>query len=82
MSFLYEKFGVQGKPDPREQGKMQRVKAIEKVFLIFIIGSICGYIFETIVVLFQKGHFEIRQGVIYGPFIPVYGLGGIMYYII
>ena len=59
----------------------EKFKAIEKVFLIFIIGSICGYIFETIVVLFQKGHFEIRQGVIYGPFIPVYGLGGIMYYI-
>ena len=49
----------------------EKFKAIEKVFLIFIIGSICGYIFETIVVLFQKGHFEIRQGVIYGPFIPV-----------
>lgn len=59
----------------------EKFKKIEKVFLIFIIGSICGYIFETIVVLFQKGHFEIRQGVIYGPFIPVYGLGGIMYYI-
>lgn len=52
----------------------EKFRQLEKVFIIFIIGSICGYIFETIVVLFQKGHFEIRQGVIYGPFIPVYGL--------
>ena len=34
-----------------------------------------------IVVLFQKGYFESRQGLIYGPFTPVYGIGGIAYYI-
>ena len=34
------------------------------------------------VVLFQKGHFETRQGLIYGPFIPVYGIGGMVYYIL
>ena len=52
------------------------------IFWIFIIGSILGYIFEMTVVLFQKGHFETRQGLIYGPFIPVYGIGGIVYYIL
>lgn len=36
------------------------------------IGSILGHIFEMIIVLFQKGHFETRQGLIYGPFIPVF----------
>lgn len=59
----------------------QKLKELGKVFLVFIIGSILGYIFEMIVVLFQKGHFESRQGVIYGPFTPVYGIGIIMYYI-
>lgn len=34
------------------------------------------------IVLFQKGHFESRQGLIYGPFSPVYGIGGIIYYVI
>ena len=35
-----------------------------------------------IVVLFQKGYFESRQGLIYGSFIPVYGIGAIIYYLI
>ena len=57
------------------------LKLLERVFLLFILGSILGYIYETILVLFQKGHFECRQGLIYGPFIPVYGIGGIIYYL-
>ena len=52
------------------------------IFWIFIIGSVLGYIFEMIVALFQKGFFESRQGLIYGPFTPVYGIGGIVYYIV
>lgn len=42
------------------------------IFWLFIIESILGHIFEMIIVLFQKGHFETRQGLIYGPFIPVF----------
>ncbi len=57
------------------------LKILEKIFILFIIGSVLGFLFETIVVLFQKGHFEWRKGVIYGPFIPVYGIGTIIYYI-
>ena len=63
---------------------MNKKKLLEElviIFWIFIIGSILGYIFEMIVVLFQKGYFESRQGLIYGPFTPVYGIGGIAYYI-
>lgn len=61
--------------------KKQIINEILKIFWIFIIGSIIGWIFELIVVILQTGHFEIRQGLIYGPFIPVYGIGGMMYYI-
>ena len=52
------------------------------LFWIFIIGSIAGFIFEITVVFFQKGHFELRQGLIYGPFIPVYGIGAMLYYVV
>lgn len=52
------------------------------LFWLFIIGSIAGFIFEITVVFFQKGHFELRQGLIYGPFIPVYGIGAMFYYIV
>lgn len=62
--------------------KKNLIKELIIVFWLFIIGSILGYIFEMIVVLFQKGYFESRQGLIYGPFTPVYGIGAITYYLI
>ena len=52
------------------------------LFWLFIIGSIAGFIYEVTIVFFQKGHFELRQGLIYGPFIPVYGIGAMCYYIV
>lgn len=55
---------------------------IIKLFWIFIIVSIIGCVVETIVCIVQKGHFEIRQGVIYGPFIPVYGAGAVLFYVV
>lgn len=57
-------------------------KELTILFWVFIIGSIAGFIFEVIVVFFRKGHFELRQGLIYGPFIPVYGIGAMCYYIV
>lgn len=62
--------------------KKNIIKELIIIFWLFIIGSILGHIFEMIVVLFQKGYFEARQGLIYGPFIPVYGIGAIIYYIV
>lgn len=60
--------------------KKKVIKELIVIFWIFIIGSIIGYIYEMIVVLLQKGYFESRQGLVYGPFTPVYGIGGIAYY--
>ena len=59
----------------------EKINELTKIFIIFMIGSIIGYIVEMIVALVQEGHFESRQGVIYGPFTPVYGIGIIVYYI-
>lgn len=49
-----------------------------KLCWIFLIGSFLGVVVETIwcLVLYQK--FESRQGVIYGPFNPVYGCGALV----
>ena len=54
---------------------------IIKLFWIFIIANIIGCAVETIVMLSTKGSFEIRQGVIYGPFYTVYGAGAVFFYI-
>lgn len=62
--------------------KKRVLKELIVLFWVFVVGSILGYIYEMILVLLQKGYFESRQGLIYGPFIPVYGIGGIVYYLI
>lgn len=55
---------------------------IIKLFWIFLIGSFIGYIIEMIVGLVQNGHFVSRQGLLFGPFIQVYGVGLIAYYLV
>lgn len=67
--------------------KIQKGRNLNKIFeiivngfWIFIIGSIAGSIIETIVGIFQNGIVEIRQGLVYGPFVPVYGIGLVVYY--
>ncbi len=53
-----------------------------KIFWIFIIGSLIGYIVEMMVGFVQNGHFVSRQGLLFGPFAQVYGLGILAYYFI
>lgn len=57
-------------------------KFILIIFWAFIIGSIIGYVVETIVAIVQNGHFASRQGLLYGPLIPVYGVGLVVYYLV
>ena len=61
--------------------KKSKFNEIIKIFVIFMIGSIIGYVVEMVVALVQNGHFVSRQGLIYGPFTPVYGIGILVYYI-
>lgn len=56
-------------------------KKIIKLIWLFIIGSFLGYVVETMITICQ-GHYEIRKGLIYGPFIPVYGIGAMFYYLV
>ena len=60
----------------------KNLKFAFRLFWIFMIGSLFGFIYENILVLFQKGHFELRQGLLYGPLIPVYGVGAVIYELI
>lgn len=46
-----------------------------KLFYLFVIGSFIGTILETIWAFCVDGHLEMRVGMVYGPFIPVYGGG-------
>ena len=55
---------------------------IFKIFWVFFIGCIIGYIMEVSLHLIQTHTFQTRQGLIYGPFAPVYGLGMLAFYLI
>lgn len=64
----------------KEENKI--LKKIVKLFCVFVIGSIIGYLLEMIVGFVQNGHFVSKQGLIYGPFSQVYGIGLVIYYLV
>ena len=49
-----------------------------KLFWIFFIGSFLGVVVETLWCLIVQHKFEIRWGLIYGPFNPIYGFGALI----
>ena len=52
------------------------------IFWIFVIGSVVGSIIETLLEILVDGQFQLRTALIYGGFIPVYGVGAVLYYFI
>ena len=56
------------------------INFILKVFWIFVIGSVFGFIIEMLYATIYTRTLVIRQGLIYGPFIQVYGMGAVAYY--
>lgn len=49
-----------------------------KLFWVFFIGCFIGVVVEVLFCIFVTEHmYESRQGVIYGPFNPVYGFGAV-----
>lgn len=49
-----------------------------KIFILFMIGNVVGCVLETIWCLLVDHKFEMRVGMVYGPFIPVYGIGAVL----
>ena len=54
-------------------------ESIYKLFFYFIIYSIIGYIVETCFGLVTTGRLESRQSFLYGPFLGIYGMGGVIF---
>lgn len=49
------------------------------LFLVFLIGSFSGWIYEEIFYYFTEGMLRNR-GILYGPWLPIYGIGAIGIY--
>lgn len=68
----------------KEKKKFAKGICFDKLFMIFIIGSIFGAYYEQIFTLVTKyletGSivWELRRGVIYGPFNVIYGFGAVI----
>lgn len=49
--------------------------------LIFMVGAVVGYIYEVIFCLIQD-HQLVNRGVLYGPYLPIYGAGAVLIYLL
>lgn len=59
----------------KKEEKFAEGFCFNKVFLIYCIGCMIGTYYEEILTFFRSGQWLSRQGIIYGPFNPVYGAG-------
>ncbi len=51
------------------------------IILLFMICSVIGYIYEEILFLITKHKF-VDRGYLYGPYLPIYGYGGVLVYLL
>lgn len=54
-------------------------KKIKNIMIYFICFSFIGWIYEVSLFLFED-HIFVNRGVLYGPWLPIYGFGGIIIY--
>lgn len=65
-----------------EKNRKKFLDYIIKIFWIFVIGSIFGFFAEMLYALVYTRTIVTRKGLIYGPFIQIYGIGAIAYYLL
>ena len=64
----------------KENKIIKIINFIIKIFWIFVIGSVFGFVVEMLYATVYTRTLVIRQGLIYGPFVQVYGMGAVAYY--
>ena len=52
---------------------------IRNLILLFIFFAVCGWIYEVIWTYFDDGVW-VNRGMLFGPWLPVYGTGGMIIY--
>lgn len=59
-------------------GKVNEEK-LSYVFVIFLTGCVTGWVYEEVFYLITEGTLQNR-GVLYGPWLPIYGTGAVFMY--
>ena len=55
------------------------INIIRNILLLFIFFAVCGWIYEVIWTYFDDGVWTTR-GYLFGPWLPIYGFGGMLIY--
>ncbi len=63
--------------EERKKDHFARGMSLYKLALVFIIGSFAGVVVELAWCLLRHGYLESRNGVVWGPFSPLYGVGAV-----
>jgi uncharacterized membrane protein len=67
---------------PTKSSAVQNAKIdLYKAFWIFLIGSITGFVVETIWCIIRNGTIENRSCMVIGTFNAIYGLGALLFYL-
>lgn len=67
-------------PDSANRSRIQ-YKIFSHLWFFFFTGSVCGYVWEVLIFLVKEGTFRNR-GFLYGPWLPVYGIGAVLFSVI
>lgn len=64
------------------QQKQKSVREfISLIIFYFFVASIAGFLWEVLIFLVKEGQFRNR-GFLYGPWLPVYGTGAVLMYVL
>lgn len=55
----------------------KKIEIVRDIFIFFIVYCITGWIFEELVFLVED-HILYNRGFLFGPWLPIYGFGGII----
>lgn len=56
-----------------------KIEIVRNILLLFIFFAVCGWIYEVIWTYFDDGVWTNR-GYLFGPWLPIYGFGGMLVY--
>lgn len=78
LKALASAFGQKTADTVRDMNPFAHGVSFYKLVWVFAIGCVLGYLIETAFCLVVRGIVESRQGMVYGPFNQVYGMGAVL----
>ena len=58
---------------------MKLTDRVKNLYTLFICYAICGWLFELIIWIFKENQL-MNRGFLFGPWLPIYGFGGLLIY--